>query len=145
MVRPHARSATTGAREKILLVDGRQHVSTAPLEYAVTEARHPQRAQLTLPRLRDVGPTHRRWPVALGVHHAQRGFTPGRTILLQFVRCLAITARRRVVRHAAEVLPQPLGIDMMRQTGKAALWLLPSFRCYPFEACSPDWGVPLFA
>jgi hypothetical protein len=145
MVRSHARSATKRAGEKVLRIDGRQHVSNAPLEYAIPDARHPQRAQLRLPRLRDVGPTHRRWPVALGVHHAQRGFTPDGTILLQFVRCLAITARRRVVRHAAKVRPEPLDIDMMRHTGKAELWLLPSFGGYPFESCWHAWGVPLLA
>jgi hypothetical protein len=33
--------------------------------------------------------------------------------------------------HVAEVLPQPFGIEMMGQTGKAQLWRLPSFGGYP--------------
>ena len=145
LVRPHARSATTGARENIRLVEGRQHVSHAPLEDAVPEARHPQRAPLTLPRLRDGGPTPRRWPVALGVHHAPRGFTPDRDILRQGVRGLALTARRRLVRPAAAVRPPPLGLAMRRQPGHATRWRLPSVRGDPCASCAHAGGVPLWA
>lgn len=81
----------------------------------------------------------------MGGPHAPRGFTPDHELLLHFVRGLAITARRRGWRHAAEGLPPPLGSEMMRQTGHAERWLLPSFRGDPFEACEPDWGVPLLA
>jgi hypothetical protein len=51
-------AAPTRARQKVLLVDRRQDVGNAPLEDAVTDAWHPERAQLVLPRLRDVSPSH---------------------------------------------------------------------------------------
>ena len=131
---PDPWSATERAREKILLIDSRQDVGYAALEDAIADARHPERAQLALARLRDVGPSHRRWPVPLGVQRTQRCFTPGYELLLEVVHSLAITPRCRMRRYVTEVLPQPCSIDMMRQTGKTELGFLPSFRCYPFES-----------
>ena len=64
--------------------------------------RHPERAQLMLSRLRDVGPSHRRWSVPLGVHRPQRCFTPGDEILLEVVHCLAITPGCRAVGHVTD-------------------------------------------
>src|SRR5262245_27124938 len=131
---PDTWSATKRARQKILLIDGRQDVGHAPLQDTVTDAWHPEWAQLLLARLRDVGPTHWRGPIPLGVHGAQRGCTPGYERRLEVVHCLAITSRCGVVWHVTEIAPQPFGIDMMSQTGKTELGFLPSFRCYPFES-----------
>src|SRR5262245_35795142 len=81
-------AATKRARQNVLLVDRRQDVGYAPLEDAVTDAWHPERAQLVLSRLRDVRPSHRRRPVPLGVQRPQCCFTPGYEILLEFVHRL---------------------------------------------------------
>ena len=131
---PDIRSATKQARQNILLLDRGQDVGHAPLQDTVADARHPEGAQLLLARLRDVGPTHWRGPIPLGVHCAQRCGTPGYELLLEFVHCLAITPRCCVVWHVTEIAPQPFGIEMVGQTGKTELGFLPSFRCYPFES-----------
>jgi hypothetical protein len=60
-------TATKRARQKVLLVDRRQDIGNAPLEDTVTNAWYPEWAQLVLSRLRDVGPSHWRWSVPLGV------------------------------------------------------------------------------
>src|SRR5215475_3310128 len=65
-------AAAKRARQKVLLIDRRQDVGNTPLEDAVTDAWHPERAPLLLARLRDVGPSHRRWPVPLGVQRPPR-------------------------------------------------------------------------
>jgi hypothetical protein len=96
--------------------------------------RHSQRALLALARLGNVGAAHRRRSIALRVHRPQRCFTPGPEILLHFGHRLSITPRRCLAWHMAEIVPEPLGVDMMSQTGQAELWLLPRFRCSPFES-----------
>ena len=80
------------------------------------------------------GAAHRRRSIALGVHRPQRGRTPGPEILLHVVHRLSISPRHCLAWHMAEIVPEPLGVEMMGQTGQAALWLLPRFRCYPFES-----------
>jgi hypothetical protein len=132
------------AREQLLLVNRCQDVGNTPLEDAVTEAGHPERAQLALARLRDGGPSHRWWLVPLGVQRTQCCFTPGDELLLEVGHRVAITPRCRMGRDVTEVLPQPCRIDGMRQTGKTELGFLPSLRCYPCESRCHDGDVPLF-
>jgi hypothetical protein len=122
------------ARQQVLRVKRCQDVGNTPLEDAVTAAWHPEWAQLALARLRDGGPSHRRWPVPLGVQRTQRCCTPGYELLLEVGHRVAISPRCRMRRDVTEVLPQPCSIDRMRQPGKPALGFLPSFRCYPFES-----------
>jgi hypothetical protein len=66
------------------------------------------------------------------VHRTPRRPTPGRKSLLNRFDGQPITARCRVAWYMTEILPQPLRIEVMGQTGKTELWLLPSFRCYLF-------------
>ena len=145
MMRPLAWPATERARETILRSAGRQPISNARREDAGADARPPARAQRPLARLGDGGPPPRRWPGALGVPCTQRRGTPGPAILRHCVRRLALTPRRRGAWDVAEVLPQPWGINMMGQTGKATLGLLPRLGGSPCEACWHAWGVPLLA
>jgi len=98
-------ATTNRAREKVLLVNRRQDIGNTALEDAVTDAWHPEWAQLALARLRDVGPSPRWWPVPLGVQRTQRCFTPGYALLLEVVNWLAITSRGRVAWHVTEIAP----------------------------------------
>jgi hypothetical protein len=134
MRRSDARPATTRTGPKVRLVDGGQHLGHAALEDPVAHTWHSQRAWLALARFGNGGAAHRRRSVTLRVHRPQRGFTPGPDILLRFVHGLSITPRRCLAWHLAAMVPQPLGGEMMGQTGKAALGLLPRVRCYPFES-----------
>src|SRR5262249_60263949 len=110
VVRPNSWAAAKRAWQKVLLIDRRQDVGHAPLEDTIADAWHPERAQLVLARLRDVGPSHRRWSVPLGGHPPQPCGTPGYEILLEGVDGLAITPPRRGAWPLAENYPQPVRI-----------------------------------
>lgn len=131
---PDTWSATTRARENVLLIDGGQAIGYATLKDPVADARHPAWAPCLLARLRDGGPAHWRWLVSLRRPCAQRCGTPGYEHLLEVVHSVAITPRCRGAWHVPESAPQPFGIARRSQTGTTALGFLPRLRCYPFES-----------
>src|SRR5512134_3411255 len=134
MMCPDTWTATTGARQKVLLIDRGQDVGHAALHHTVTDAGHPEGASLLLSRLGDIRPTHGRGPISLGVYGVERCGTPGYELLLEVVYRLPITPGCRVRRDVTEILPQPWGIQVMRQTGETECGFLPCFCCYPFES-----------
>jgi hypothetical protein len=127
MVRAEPRPPTTRARQKILLVHGREHLGRPALECPVSHARHPQRALFLLPRLRDIAPPYERCVIPCAVHGLQHGLNPCLKVLLCLCYPLAIHPRGQIAGNLTEILPAPCPGEVMGQRGQLKLWLPRAF------------------
>ena len=133
VVRPEARAPAKGYGQKILLVDGGQQVRRGPLQGAVGNRRHPERALGGLSRLRNPHPAYCRWLIPAlmdGVHHL---VNPGTKGLHRLGLRYAIRARRRGGRNMMQCPPHGLRREVMGQGRKAKGRFLARFLCYAFQ------------
>ena len=103
------------AGQEVLLVDGGQHVGDAALQRPVGHTWHANRTLLALPWFGDVHPPYGRCRISPAVHGPEHRLDPRLELLLRFLHCLPIHARRRLRGHSTEVPPNSVPSDMMRQ------------------------------
>ena len=137
--RASPRPSPTRAREKILLVHGGEHLGHTALERPVGHTRHPQRALVRRPRLREIDPPDGRCVSSFAVHGWPPGRNPGLAGLLCLRHRLAISPGGRIAGNRTAVLPDPLPGAVMGQRCTPELWLPPSLRCYAFQSRCHDW------
>jgi hypothetical protein len=107
-------TTTERARQKILLVDGREYLGDASLQSPVSNTRHTQGALLLLSGLRDIYSPDIRRSVSPTVNRLKHLFDPDLEVLLCLRHCLSIYPGSRVSRNLTQVLPYPLLREVMR-------------------------------
>src|SRR5215831_17866189 len=123
-------SAAERTGQKVLLVDGGQHLGRAALESPVRYGWHPKGALLRLSGLGDINAADVRCLISLPVNGFEHGPDPFLEVLLRPLHRLAIHPSSGMLRNLLEILQHPLTRDVMSQRGEAKIWLTPSFHCY---------------
>src|ERR1035441_9696282 len=141
LVGASARTATKRARQKVLLIDGRQHLRGASLKCPVRNSRHPERAHLLLAGLRDIDTPYIWRAISLTVDRLQHTRNPFLKTLFRLRYGLSIHSGCGLGRYLIKILPNPLLCDVMGQRRKPKLRFTPSFDCYSFESCCHDWLI----
>jgi hypothetical protein len=121
------RPSTIRARQKLLLVNGRQYLRCASLERPISNARNAQWALLLLTGFRDIHSPDVRRSIPLPVNRLKHRFNPLPEALLRLGHRLAVYARSRSVRNMTKAFPYPLPCNVMRQRGKPKGWLHRAF------------------
>jgi len=92
------RSTAKRACQKVLLVNGGQHLRGASLKRPVRYTRHAQRALLVLPGFRDIHSPDVRRLISLAVHRLKHSFNPYLKALLRLRHRLPVYPRGGVDR-----------------------------------------------
>src|SRR6516164_9831131 len=141
MVGSPFRTSAKWARQKIRLVDGRQHLGGAALERPVVDAGDAQRALFPLARLRDIHAPDVRCPISLAVNGSEHRLHPFPEGLLCISHGLAVHPWSRALRNLTQIRPYSFSCDVMGQGSEPQFWLTSCLRCYSFESCFHGWFI----
>src|SRR5439155_24337488 len=129
-----SRPTAKRARQKVLLINGGQHLCGASLERPVRDTRHAQRAFLLLSGLRNIHSPNIRRLISLTVYRLKHGLNPYLEALLRLRHGLPVHPRGRVRRNRAELLPNPLLGAVVGQGPKPEPGFTPRLRVYSFAS-----------
>src|ERR1700704_4741415 len=106
------------ARQKVLLVNGRQYLRGTSLESLVRYSGHPERALFLLSGLRNIDTPYLRRSISPTVDGLQHACNPFLKTFFRFRHGLPIYSGRGFGRNLAKTLPHPLPCNVMSQRRK---------------------------